>query len=171
MRYLRTIAVIVITLFAGHGATADILQLADDSTIVVSADEAWEDTEEDILYFRGHFEIRTPRWQLSAHEATIYGNLDSPQRIVATGMSEGRPVQFSFLGSDLDDAARTTGEGQNLEYEQALGLLTLTGNAKLTSGNRVMRSSKIQYDLEAQQLQAGGEEGVHVTVLPDDTGH
>ena len=166
MRYLRTIAIIVITFYAGRGASADILQLADDSTIVISADEAWEDNEQDILYFRGHFEIRTPRWQLSAYEATIYGNLDSPQRIVADGSLEGRPVQFSFIGSDIEDSGVTTGEGQHLEYEQILGLLTLSGTAKLTSGNRVMRSSKIQYDLEAQQLQAGGEEGVHVTVDP-----
>ncbi len=170
MRYLRTIAIIVITLHAGRGAIADILQLADDSTIVISADEAWEDTEQDILYFRGHFEIRTPRWQLSAHEATIYGDLDSPQRIVAAGTPEGQLVQFSFLGSDLEDTARTTGEGQHLEYEQALGLLTLSGDAMLTSGNRVMRSSKIQYDLEAQKLQAGGDEGVHVTVDPGGSG-
>jgi len=164
MRYLRTIAIIVITLLAGHGAAADILQLADDSTIVVSADEAWEDTELDTLHFRGHFEIRTPRWRLSAHEATIYGNLDSPQRIVADGTSEGLPVQFFFLGSDRDNSAGTTGEGQHLEYRQALGLLTLSGAAKLTSGSRVMSSSKIEYDLGSQQLKAGGDEGVRVTV-------
>lgn len=166
MRYLRTIAVIVITLLVGPTATADILQLADDSTIVVSADEAWEDTEQGALYFRGHFEIRTPRWRLSAHEATIYGNLDNPQRIVAAGTNEGLPVQFFFLGSDREDSAGTRGEGQHLEYEQALGLLTLSGAAKLTSGSRVMSSSKIQYDLNTQQLMAGGEEGVHVTVDP-----
>lgn len=166
MRYLRTIAIIVITLFAGLAATADILQLADDSTIVVSADEAWEDTEQGALYFRGHFEIRTPRWRLSAHEATIYGNLDSPQRIVADGAAGGLPVQFLFLATDQENSAGTAGEGQHLEYQQTLGLLTLSGAAKLTSGSRVMRSSKIQYDLNTQQLMAGGEEGVHVTVDP-----
>ncbi len=166
MRYLRTIAIIVITLLVGQAATADILDLADDSTIVVSADEAWEDSEQGALYFRGHFEIRTPRWRLSAHEATIYGNLDNPQRIVANGTKEESPVQFFFLGSDREDSAGTSGEGQYLEYEQTLGLLTLSGGAKLTSGSRVMSSSKIQYDLNTQQLMAGGEEGVHVTVDP-----
>ncbi len=168
MRYLGTIAIIVITLHAGHGDAADILQLADEGTIVVSADEAWEDAGQDILHFRGHFEIRTPRWRLSAHEATIYGNLDNPQRIVADGMADGLPVQFFFLGSDLDNVTGTAGEGQHLEYVQATALLTLSGKAKLISGTRTMRSSTIQYDLEKQQLQAGGEEGVHVTVEPGD---
>jgi len=171
MTYLRTIAIIVITLQAGQGTAADIFELADDTTIVVSADEAWEDTEQDILYFHGHFEIRTPSWRLSANEATVYGNLDDPQRIVADGVVDGPPVYFFFLGSGLEDSVETAGEGQHLEYEQELGLLTLSGKAKLTSGTRVMQSSKIEYDLEKQQLKAGGAEGVHVTVNPDDVGN
>jgi lipopolysaccharide transport protein LptA len=154
-------------LHAGQGAAADLLQLADDSTIVVSADESWEDIDQGTLHFRGHFEIRTPQWQLTADQATIYGKLEDPQRIVAEGADDGTLVYFIYHGSDSNPSATTEGEGQHLEYKKAHSLLTLSGHAKLTNGDQIMRSSTIQYDLKQEQLNAGGDEGVQVIFIPD----
>ena len=166
MTYLRTIAAIVVFLPAVIVKAAELLHLSDDTTIVISADEAWEDIEQDILHFRGHFEIQTPSWQLQAHQASIYGKLDDPQRIVADGITAGPPVRFSYQSQIGEDATRTDGEGQHLEYEKERNLLTLNGNAVLTSGRKVMRSNHIEYNLGTEQLNAGRGEGVQVTVDP-----
>jgi len=166
MAYLRTIVVIVISLLAGGSGAADILQLADNSTIVVSADEAWEEPGKDILHFRGHFEIRTPNWRLTADQATVYGGLDKLQRIVAASADGGTPVHFLFHGSESDDVPDTVGEGQFLEYDKTINMLSLSGNATLVSGVRSMRSDRIQYDLVNQMFTADGGSGVHVTVDP-----
>jgi len=149
------------------GNAADILQLADNSTIVVSADESWEDVEQNILHFRGNFQIRTPAWRLTAYQATVYGTLDDPQRIVADGPADGEPVRFFYQDIDAGKDRSTEGEGQHLEYDREHNLLTLSGNALLTNGAQTMRAERIQYDLDAQKLDAGGSDGVHVTVDPN----
>jgi len=166
MAYLRTIAVIVICLPATTSLATDPLYLPNDTTIVVSADEAWEDAEQEVLHFRGNFDIRTPNWQLQADQATIYGKLSNPLRIVADGTIDGLPVRFSYQDRAAKTTTRTEGEGQHLEYDSERNLLVLSGSAVLTSGSRNMRSSRIQYDLEKERLDAGGDEGVHVTVTP-----
>ncbi len=166
MTTLRTVAIVIIALISGASEAADVLQLSDDSTIIVSADESWEEAEQDIIHFRGDFELRTPRWSVMSDHATVYGKVDDPKRIVA----DGSPVQFVFQNSGADDISITEGEGQHLEYDSEAGLLSLSGGAKLTSGRRVMKSSKIQYDVKRERLEAGGPEGVHVTVVPDSSG-
>ncbi|GMR17135.1 MAG: hypothetical protein BMS9Abin32_193 [Gammaproteobacteria bacterium] len=165
MAILRTVAIVIVALHAAQLAGADKLRLSDDSTILVSADESWEDAEQDKIHFRGNFDLRTPRWSVSADEATVYGKLDDPQRVVA----DGSPVQFFF--QDPDDAGSTTqGQGEHLQFEVDAQLLTLTGDALLSNGGRVMRSGEIRFDLEQQKLAADGPEGVHVTVDPADPG-
>ena len=161
-----TIAIAIIALTAGHVEAADLPPLSDDSVIIVSADESWEDAERDIIHFRGNFEIRTPHWTVMADLATVYGKLEDPQRIVA----DGSPVQFIYRRAETGKPSITEGEGQHLEYERERELLRLSGNAKLATGGRVMQSSEIQYDLEQQRLEAGGSEGVRITFDPDRSG-
>lgn len=160
---LRTIALVIVTLVAGDNEASETLGLSDDSTIIVSADESWEEADNQIIHFRGNFEIRTPGWSIMADQATLFGQLDDPKSIVA----DGSPVRFFFRSTDPENPSTTTGEGDHLEYQRDAATLTLSGNAMLTSGERVMRSSEIHYDLEQQKLKAGGPEGVHITVVPD----
>ncbi len=160
------LALTVIALTTGQHAVADMLQLSDDTTIVVSADESWEEQEGNILHFQGNFEIRTTNWAVSADQAIVYGRLDDPERVVA----DGSPVRFVFENIQSGNHALTEAEGEHLEYKKDLGILKLSGNAKLTDDRRLMQSSEIRYDLEQQKLQAGGPEGVHVTIKPDSSG-
>ena len=106
------VAVAIFVLHAGHSTAADLLKISDDNTILVSADEVWEEPEQEIFHFRGKFEIRTPRWAVLADEATVFGRLDDLERIVA----EGSPVQFIFQSSDAENGSFTEAEGQKLEY-------------------------------------------------------
>ncbi len=162
MTKLRTVAVAIIALYVGNGAAAGLLKISDENTILVTADEVWEEPEQNIFHFRGNFELRTPRWAVMADEATVYGKMDDLDRIVA----EGSPVQFVFQGSDAENGAITEAEGRKLEYQREPGLLHLSGGAVVTSGGNTLRSSEILYDLERDKLEAGGPEGVRVTAKP-----
>ena len=162
MTKLRTVALAIVALYAGHSAAAGLLKISDENTIFVSADEVWEEPEQEVFHFRGNFEIRTPRWAITADEATVYGGLDDLERIVA----EGSPVQLIFQSSDAKNGSITEAEGRKLEYEREPGLLYLSGGAKVVSGGNVMQSSEIRYDLEQDELKAGGPEGVRLTAKP-----
>ncbi|MFQ5634004.1 MAG: LptA/OstA family protein [Gammaproteobacteria bacterium] len=166
MNRLAATSISVFALAATFAAVPDVLQLSNDTTIVVSADEAWEEEQDGILHFRGNFEIRTPRWIISADRASVHGKLDDPQYVVA----EGSPVKFFFRHANDEAGGATRAEGRHLEYDKARNLLRLSGNATISGDRRMMRSSEIQYDLEREELTSGGPEGVHVTVEPDDTG-
>ena len=163
MTKLRTVALAIIALYAGQIEAVGILEISDENTILVSADEVWEEPEQEIFHFRGNFEIRTPRWAVTADEATVYGGLDDLERIVA----EGSPVHFIFQDPAAENSSITEAEGQHLEYEREPGLLRLFGSAKLVSGGSIMRSSELRYDLERDKLEAGGPEGVQLTVKPE----
>ena len=158
-----TVAIGVLALLTANGAAADVPRLANDSTIIISADESWEDANEDTIHFRGNFELRTPGWAVMAEEATVYGQLDDPKRVVA----EGSPVRFIYQKSAAEPGTATYGEGEHLQYDREKELLSLSGNAKLTNGENVMQSSQIRYDLEQQRLEAGGPEGVRITLDPE----
>jgi lipopolysaccharide transport protein LptA len=167
MTKLTTVALVVITLYASNNEAADDLRPSDDATIIVAADESWEDLGEEIIYFSANVEIRTPRWTLRADRVAVYGNLEDPERIVA----DGSPVQFTYSKSASDDDTQTRGEGLHLEYLCRLALISLSGNATLTGDRQIMQSSEIRYDLERQRLEAGGPDGVQITVEADSTGH
>lgn len=166
MTNLRSVAIVIFVLNSGAIDAADVLQLSNNNTIVVSADESWEEAEQEVIHFRGDFKLRTPRWAVMGDLAVVYGKVDDPKRVVA----DGSPVRFMFRNSNADDGSITEGEGQHLEYDREAGVLRLSGTAKLTSGRRLMQSSVIRYDLEREKLEAGGDEGVHVTVAPDSSG-
>lgn len=160
---LGVVTISIIAMLSGSSAAADFLQLSNDTTIVISADESWEDQDEAVLHFRGHFEIKAPHWTILADQATVYGALNDPRRVVA----DGSPVQFFYENSNPENNSVTEGEGQHLEYERTIGLIRLFDDAKITNNQSVIRSSEIQYDLKKQKLQAGGPEGVRITVKPD----
>jgi lipopolysaccharide transport protein LptA len=166
MTKLTTVALVVMTFYATHNQAADVLQVSDDATIIVAADESWEEVDQDVIHFRGNIEIRTPRWAVMADRVTVYGKLEDVERIVA----DGSPVQFIYSKSVLGGATHTEGEGLHLEYLRGSELLSLSGNATLTGDGRIMQSSEISYNLEQQRLEAGGPDGVHITVEPDRVG-
>jgi len=166
MMKLATIAIAIIALTPGHVEAADLSPLPEDNVIIVSADEAWEEAERDIIHFRGNFEIRTPQWTLAADQATVYGELEDPQRVLA----DGSPVRFAYRHTEAGKPSITQGEGQHLEYDGENELLVLSGNARISTDRRIMQSSEMRYNLQQQNLEAGGSEGVQITIEADNSG-
>ena len=151
-------------LLLSFAAGAEPPRLTESRTVVVSADESSEDPErDDVFYFRGHFRLRTPDWALAADAATVYGELEDPELIVA----EGGPVQFRSHVAGDESVDDIEGEGQRLEYDRVENVLHLVGAAMLTDNVNVMRSEEIVYDLDERRLKATGSTGVNITVDPN----
>jgi lipopolysaccharide transport protein LptA len=157
-----TVALVILALYAGLNDAADMPRLSDNDTIIIAADESWEEADQGTIYFRGDVEIQTPGWAIMADRVIVYGKLEAVERIVA----DGSPVKFIYSNPTAANNTFADGEGLHLEFLHDAALLTLSGNAILTGEGRIMQSSEIQYDLEQRELMAGGTEGVHITITP-----
>jgi lipopolysaccharide transport protein LptA len=113
----------------------------------------------------GDVKIRmdSPQGSLSSDKAVVSFRDNRIDRVTITG----KPAQFQQTRTD----SKTTAYGRagQIVYELGAGTVNLTDNAWVCDGSREMRSSKLQYDLGKQQLNASsGEAGqrVHLTIDP-----
>mgnify|MGYP001549393536 FL=1 len=66
-------------------------------TITISADEAYEDIRPGTLHFKGHFVMQSLEWRLESSQATVFGRLDRPDRVIL------KVVPPPFLSTLEDD--------------------------------------------------------------------
>ena len=133
--------------------------------ISISADEAREDEQPGILHFSGQFQMRSNDWQLNSAQATVYGSPDKPDRVYL----EGSPAQFNVNRTDRTDQGPINGTAQVVEYLRATNRLVLSGEAVLMMGDEIIRSARIEYDINTNRYQAGGDDdGVLIQVPPVD---
>ena len=151
---------VCLTVYAGlqpiQAYAVELPTLDEQDTIVVTADQAWESDDGEVLNFQGNSELTSPDYYLSSDTAQIHGAVEDPDRIVATG----NPVTFWVRDADGEDL--THGQGDRVEYERKRNLLTVSGNAILRDKNTVMRSSLLEYDTETKRLVSTGNDGVEI---------
>lgn len=140
-------------------ATVPKAPLADRDTVVVRAKRVWEDLQPDILHFDGGFDMRTEKWRILADKATLYGPINDPDRIEVNGS----PAKIWLLERNESDDP-IYGEGARAEYLNAAQLLRLMGDAVLIERDNRLTSSEIEYDLTTERFNAGGNQGVEITV-------
>lgn len=130
-------------------------------TISISADEAFEDSEPDILHLRGHFFMRSNEWQLSSDQATVYGRADKPEKLHL----EGAPAHFQIKQSDTGPVEATA---PDMVYERATHTLRLSGGAVLKLEKETIRSARIVFNVDNNHYRAGGAHGVSIQVPAGD---
>ena len=135
-------------------AVAEAPRVSRHDTVTVQADEAWEDSANDAVHFRGHFEIRASDWQVTADQATLYGPLDDPDRVVA---EKGAKIRLNTAGTS--DHKPVAGEADRIEYVRKGDLVTLTGSARLHKQENTMQSGTIEYNRATDSFRAGGSRG------------
>ena len=140
------------------------LALTKDDTVVVRADEAWEEPHQEIAHFRGNFQLQAPDWSVVGDSAVLYGALEDPDRVEV----EGQPALIWLLKADA--AGKVEGQGRRIEYHRASDRITLTGDARLADGKNTLVSGLIEYDIGADRFSAGDAEGVEVIVEPQRNG-
>lgn len=138
----------------------DLPRLSDEDTITVFAQKAWEDREQEITYFEGNFQLLGPDWSLAADSATLFGSLDDPERVIALGGPARIVVRKSNLDGDV------VGQGEQIEYLRAQDVVQVSGNAQITNEGNSMTSNVLRYDMTADQIDAGGSEGVKMVIDP-----
>jgi len=132
-------------------------------TVNIRAAEAWESEEPNVIHFSGNFELKASDWYLSADLATLYGKLDDPE----TAMLTGSPA-FILVNTESEGRIQTiTGQADRIVYHRETNSLRLEGAASITRDDNTMHSGKIEYDIEQDRIRAGGDEGVHIKVKPE----
>jgi lipopolysaccharide transport protein LptA len=117
-----------------------------------------------VLHFKGHFIMQTHYWRLESGQATVYGKPDRPDKVYL----EGSPARF-LITRDKDGGQGTfEATAPEIEYQRSTSLLKLSGGATLKLEDEVIRSMVIEYDIETERYQAGGEDGVLIEVAPVD---
>jgi lipopolysaccharide transport protein LptA len=129
-------------------------------TVSISADEAIEDERPGILHFDGNFQMRSDEWQLTSSQATVYGSLNKPDRIYL----EGSPARFLLRPADKTERENIEATALTVEYLRDTNSLKLSGSARLMVGDEVIQSTFINYDIDTDRYQAGGENGVLIDI-------
>jgi len=133
-------------------------------TVSIQADNAWEDEAPNTIHFNGQFELRARDWYLSADQATLYGNLDDPETAILTGSPAN--IELITVSDDRTDTVR--GKADRIVYQRSTNSIRLVGEASLSIAGQTMQSDEIEYDIEQDRIQAGGDQGVHIRVNPVD---
>lgn len=159
---LARVLICVAMLAPTMAAYAAKLTLPSERPIVVRADSASNDPETNVTVFRGHFELQGTDWPMQADEATVYGPLEDPQRVVVLGHPARIWVKRNGIDRDIEAQAR------EIEYTRGLDVLRLRGNARvIESGRNQLAGDHFEYDLKTNKVKQGGP--VRISILPKRT--
>jgi lipopolysaccharide transport protein LptA len=134
-------------------------------TLTIRSTDARMDEEPDIVHFGGGFELRANDWYLSSDQATLYGKLDDPETVVVTGS----PAQILIDTVSGGQVSTINGEAERIVYQRSTNSIRLEGNASLSRDEHTMSGGEIEYDIDRDHLRAGGDGGVHILIMPDNT--
>jgi len=137
------------------------LTLPAERPIVVRADAASNDPETNVTVFSGHFELQGTDWPMQADQATVYGPLEDPQRVLVVG----NPARIWVKHKGV--AREVAAQADEIEYTRGLDVLRLRGNARVVEGGRhVLEGDHFEYDLKTNRVRQGGP--VRISILPKD---
>jgi len=152
----RVLYSVLATLWFGGDATAlEGIKPGNGDAIGITADQAWEDTEPDLIHFQGNFEMHSNQWHLTAESAALQGKLDAPDQVVLLGS----PAQISLL-HDVNGRSETiAAQARQIAYSRGNNALVLSGEARLSQGDNSLSSEIIEYDITTDRFRSHGENG------------
>ena len=130
-----------------------------DETVTIKAEEAWEDETPDIIQFKGNFQLESREWQVTADQATLYGKLDDPDTVILTGA----PAVIQIHSNSEGIIRSVSGEAMRITYERESNLIRMEGQATLSNDDSILRGNEIRYEIDGDQINAGGDEGVRIS--------
>jgi lipopolysaccharide transport protein LptA len=114
--------------------------------------------------FRGTVKITVEQGTLNSDEAQV----TFTNKVLSVAVANGKPATFQQKVSNSDTTAQ--GHAENIEYDAPKGVVVLTKNAWLSTGDREMRAESIRYDTLAQKITAPaaeqGQQRVHIIIQP-----
>lgn len=130
--------------------------------IRLSADKALYSESRGLTSYSGNVVISQGTLKINADSLTV--NL-SNGRNIDSALATGSPARFEQVVSDEKGLAR--GQANQIDYNAATGIVTLTGNAKLSQNGASFSGNTIRYSLSAGDVEAVSGKGQRVElVLP-----
>jgi lipopolysaccharide transport protein LptA len=159
----RLVSLVFVLLLQPFSLSGDQqFDITSEDMVAIHADQAWEDIEPGKVHFSGHFEMRVRDLVLSSDRATLFGELDDPDRLVL----EGSPTRFSLSHTLGDRTEAVQAEAREIVYDRETGLMTLNGSARLAQGENFLLSERIEYDIKADRFRTSSETGLEINVRP-----
>lgn len=134
--------------------------------IRLTADKATYSERTGVTTYSGNVIISQGTLKISASSLVV--NLHG-DRSIASAQATGSPASFEQVISAEKGLAK--GSAQKIDYNAVSGIVTLTGNAKLTQNGASFSGNSIRYSLKAGDVEAtaGGGRRVELIIPPSST--
>lgn len=125
--------------------TSNVYALESDrqQPISIEADQGSLDQKNQVTTFSGNVIIKQGSLNIRAANVRVSQDKKGNQTMNATGT----PVKFS---QQLENKGTVEGQGNNVEYESATGLVKLMGRAKVQRGGDVVQGETITYNMRTE---------------------
>ena len=124
------------------------------------ADRATYSERTGVTRYSGNVIITQGTLKLTADNITM--NL-SPSRSINSAVATGRPATMQQVITQEKGLAK--GQANKIEYNAVTGIITLTGNAKLTQNGASFSGNEIRYSLKAGDVEATAGKSQRVELL------
>ncbi|MDO6619376.1 MULTISPECIES: lipopolysaccharide transport periplasmic protein LptA [unclassified Shewanella] len=131
----------VVSIASAYAKEGDLQQ-----ELKVAAVSQKADIKNNQVIFYGPVNVTQGSININADELRAFGTESGTQK---TMVATGNPATFS---QELDDGRIGTASADEIKYELATSILTLTGNAKLDQAGSQVTGNLISYNIEKQQL-------------------
>jgi len=136
--------------------SSNLIALPDDGQqrLTLEAQSAEFDEANGVTTYVGDVVMSQGSMKIEAEKLVIYGELDSANRVLATG----KPARFQQrpeVGSQTVKAV-----ANKLDYKVNNETLVLTGNASLEQEGNSLKSGRIEYDVKKSLVKAGSDKKV-----------
>ncbi len=156
---MTTLTLTVLTTSYAHALPSDAQE-----PIRLLADKATYSERTGVTSYSGDVTITQGTLKLTADNITV--NL-SNNRSIDTAVATGRPATMQQVVTKEKGLAR--GQANNIDYNALTGIVTLSGNAKLTQNGASFSGNVIRYSLKVGDVEAtaGASQRVELILPPN----
>lgn len=147
---------------AGIGMASSAHALPSDANqpIRLLADKATYSERTGVTNYLGNVIIEQGTLKITADNITL--NLDD-KRSIKTAVATGRPATMQQIVTQEKGLAK--GRANRIDYNALTGIITLTGNAKLTQAGASFSGNTIRYSLKLGDVEANAGDGRRVELV------
>jgi lipopolysaccharide export system protein LptA len=131
----------------------------------IDSDTSFGDIQTSTLVYEHNVIVQQGSLKILADRLEIDGSAgDGAEVFIATG----NPATYSQM---MEDGSVVEAQANEIRYERAIRLLTMTGDAELKQRGSLVRASLVRYNIETQQLSAerGDDESGRVRTIFEPT--
>lgn len=168
MRTSHLLSVQILLFVSGMGMALSAHALPSDASqpIRLLADKATYSERTGVTSYSGNVIIEQGTLKITADNITL--NLDD-KRSIKTALAAGRPATMQQVVTQEKGLAK--GQANKIDYNAVTGIITLTGNAKLTQAGASFSGNTIRYSLKLGDVEAnaGGGRRVELVFPPSES--